>query len=262
MERLRRIETFARIGYLARAVVYVLLGYFALTTAGGQGTSDVLQQIKDAPAGTVLLYLVGIGLAGYGVFRLYGAYMDLQGHGSDSKGLAVRIGHAGSGLAHLVLAYVAFRAAGGSAAGGGGGQQTGEAASTVAQIPGGEALILIIGVGFFFAAINQGVKAYTGRFMGLLDAAAPSFAEIAGRLGYAARAVVFAVLGWQVTSAVLSSTESQIGGIGRVLNSLRDTGWLYTVVAIGLILFGIFSLVMARYRRIRNDDVVARLKAA
>ncbi|MGF1550600.1 MAG: DUF1206 domain-containing protein [Sphingomonadaceae bacterium] len=261
MNRVTQLENFARAGYLARAVVYVLLGYFALTTAGGgsEGTTDVLQQIKDVPAGSVLLILVAIGLFGYGVFRLYGAAIDIQGEGSDFKGAGKRIGHAASGLAHLVLAFLAAKfALGEGGSGKGGGQGSAEAAQTASQFPGGETLLYIIGIGLLLAGLNQLVKAATGKFMALLDANAPSLAEILGRLGFAARAVVFGVIGWQVIST--ASGDSERIGIGPALNALRDTGWLYMLVAAGLLLFGLFSLVMARYRRIRNEDVLRRLR--
>lgn len=260
MSRVTNIENFARAGYLSRAVVYGLLGYLALTTAESEGTTGVLEQIETMSAGTVLLSLVGLGLLGYGIFRLYGAWLDLQGHGSDAKGIAVRIGHAASGLAHVFLCYFAFNAVfGGSGGSSGEGESAGQAAGTLASLPMGGILLGLVGLGFVAAAVNQAVKAYTANFMALLDADAPAMAKQVGRAGYAARAVVFAVLGWQIASAALSGDAESVGGIGQVLNSLRSTNWLYIAVAIGLLLFGLFSLVMARYRRIRNDNVLERL---
>lgn len=264
--RVTRVETFARIGFLARGVVYILLGYFALSTANADGPTGVLQEIRDMPAGTILLALVGIGLAGYGIFRLYGAAIDIQGDGSGAKGAGKRGGHAASGLAHLFLAYYALSSAfgsdgsGGSGGGGSGGTEE-QAASWLLTLPFGEILLALIGIGFLGAALNQAVKAYTAKFMFQLDADAPQFAEYVGRAGYAARAVVFFVLGWKVTSAALAGRANEVGGIGEVLNALRDPQWLYMIVAIGLLLFGVYSLVMARYRRIRDEDVLQRLRA-
>lgn len=260
MNRVVRIQNFARIGYLARAVVYILLGYFALSTSNSEGTTGVLEEIQDAPAGGILLALVGIGLVGYGIFRLYGAWIDIQGDGTDAKGLGKRIGHTASGLAHLYLGYYAIKTVLGDGSGGSSGNGEEQAASSIMSWPGGEILIGLIGVGFLLAALNQAVKAYTGKFMGLLDADAPHQAEYIGRAGYAARAVVYAVLGWNVASAAFSGNASEVGGIGEVMNSLRDPNWLYMAVAFGLLLFGVFSVVMARYRTIRNDDVLARLR--
>ena len=211
--------------------------------------------------GAILLSLVGLGLLGYGIYRLYGAWLDLQGHGSDAKGIAVRIGHAASGLAHIFLCYFAFKTAFGSPGGSSEGETAGQAAGTLASMPLGHILLAIVGIGFLAAAINQAVKAYTANFMALLDADAPAVAKHVGRAGYAARAVVFAVLGWQIASAALSGNTAAVGGIEQVLDSLRSTSWLYLAVAFGLLLFGLFSLVMARYRRIRNEDVLERLKS-
>jgi len=262
MSRVTSIENFARVGYLSRAVVYGLLGYLTLTTADSQGTTGVLEQIETMSGGTILLTLVGLGLLGYGIFRLYGAWLDLQGHGKDAKGIAVRIGHAASGLAHVFLCYFALKTViGGSGGSSGEGESAGQAAGTLAAMPMGEILLAVIGLGFLAAAMNQAVKAYTANFMALLDADAPSMAEHVGRAGYAARAVVFAVLGWQIVSAALNGKSETVGGIGQVLDSLRTTNWLYISVAVGLLLFGLFSLVMARYRKIRNEDVLERLKS-
>ncbi|MGB7406128.1 MAG: DUF1206 domain-containing protein [Pacificimonas sp.] len=260
--RITQLQTFAKIGYLARGIVYMLLGYFALTTANSSGTTGVLDQIKDMPLGTVLLVLVGVGLAGYGVFRLYGAMIGIEPDAQSTKGKAKRVGHAASGLAHLFLGYYALsEALGGGSSTSGGGSTEGQAASTLASMPGGTVLLAAVGICFLLAALSQGKKAFTGDFMRLLDPDAPTRAKYIGQAGYAARAVIFAVLGWTIVSKALSENASEVGGIGQVLNNLRDTGWLYIAVALGLIMFGVFSLVMARYRTIHDEDVVERLKA-
>ena len=263
MDRVARLENFARAGYAARGIVYLLLGYFAIATAGGggaEGTSGVLRQIQDMPAGTILLVLVGLGLAGWGIYRLYGAAVDIQGKGTDAKGIGTRVGHVASGLGHLFLCYAALRLAFGNGSSGGGGSNEAQAASTASSLPMGETLIAIVGIGFAIAAFQQLAKAVTGKFMRLVDPDAPDFTEWLGRAGYAARGIVFGVIGWHILQVAFGSASGRQASIGGALTSLRDTGWLYTLVAAGLLLFGIFSLVMARYRRIQTENVLRRLK--
>ena len=263
MDRVGRVETFARAGYAARGIVYMLLGYFALGTAGGtrDGQTSVLRQIQDMPLGTVLLVLVGLGLAGWGLYRLYGAAIDIQGKGTDAKGIGTRFGHALSGILHLGLCWVALRLAfGDPGAGSGGGDRKAQAASTAEALPLGDTLIVLVGIGFALAAVQQLVKAVTGKFMDLVDPRAPGFTEWLGRAGYAARACVFAAIALQVLQIAFGGASGREAGVGGALDALRETGWLYTLIAIGLILFGVFSLVMARYRRIRDENVISRLR--
>jgi hypothetical protein len=89
----------ARLGYAASGVVYLTLGAIALTGAGGGQTSSrgAIATLADKPAGTFLVLLVGIGLLGYAVWRLVEAATGAEGEGDDAKGIAKRVGHAGSG---------------------------------------------------------------------------------------------------------------------------------------------------------------------
>jgi hypothetical protein len=261
-ERLVRLETFARVGHAARGVVYVLLGYFALTTSGGgNDATSVLKQIQEMPLSTVLLIMVGLGLLGWGVFRLFGAIVDIQGKGSDAEGLAVRGGHVLSGLFHMFLCYVAVNLAFGGDSADSTGQSKQAAASAAEQLPLGETLILLVGIGFALAGIQQLVKAVTGKFMQLLAPGTPDFVEWLGRAGYAARGIVFAALAWQVIEIATESGDASQAGIGGALDALREIDWLYTLVAAGLILFGIFSFAMARYRQVPDENTLVRLRS-
>jgi hypothetical protein len=130
----------------------------------------------------------------------------------------------------------------------------------VTDWPGGEILLWLIGIGFLLGAVAQAKKAITANFMYQLDADVPGFAEPVGRAGYGARAVIFVIIGWTIVQAMMAGNPEAVGGIGQALQTLQGTGWLFTVVAIGLILFGVYSLIMARYRTIRDEDVIARLK--
>ena len=255
MNQLTQLETFARAGYAARAAVYLMLGYLGLATSRVEGTSSVMNDLKALPAGEWVLALTAAGLFGYALFRLYGAARDLDGDGSDAKGLARRIGKVASGVAHLGLCYLAVRLLTGGGSGGGG-----AAADMAREAPGGALILLVAAAGLAVAAVEQAVKAATAKFMDELVHNTPPLAEAVGRVGYAARAVVFAILAWQAARAGLGDHDGEISFEGA-LGALRATGWGYSVVVAGLLAFGVFSLIMARYARIRNEDLLARVRA-
>ena len=79
--------------------------------------------------------------------------------------------------------------------------------------------------------------------------------ELWARLGYAARGFVYLLLGWVALRAALDG--ERVGNSGDALALLRaDHNWLFLAVAAGLAVFGLVSLMMARYRRIEDRDVV------
>lgn len=250
-----------RLGFAARGIVYALVGYLFLVgngQSGDGGPQSAFAWIQEIPAGSVILYLCALGLLGYGLYRLASPALDIENYGSDKTGIAHRIGHAGSAIAHFVLAYTAFQFANGDQQGAGSGSAQ-EAAGTIMSVEFGGLLLGLIGVGFIAAAGSQAKRAYTGEFMNRISPRAPEIVKPLGHAGFAARAVVFLVVGWSLVQSAWLSSTSQIKTLGEAVMSLRDNGLLFNLVALGLLLFGVFSLLLARYRVIPDLDAQGRV---
>ncbi|MFD1106710.1 DUF1206 domain-containing protein [Sphingobium olei] len=257
----RRMTLLARIGFAARGLVYILIGWFALDVAihGGQPMDNqgALGTLASAPLGHALLAVCAAGFLGYAIWRLTEAATDPENRSRDFKGRFERVGYAVSGLTHLVLTVAAGRIAlrQASAQGGSPGDQKAESWSGwLMQQPGGPALLTLVGVGFLAVAAAQAIKAYKARFDELDSRApAPHYVRWIGRCGYAARAIIFAIIGWFLTDAAMNQDADRAGGLGEALRQLRaqpEGGVVMATVAVGLLLFGLFSLIEARYRRI------------
>lgn len=257
-----RLTQIARIGFAARGLVYILIGWFAIDVAvnGGQlkDNQGALGTLAGTPMGQVLLAVCSLGFVGYAIWRLTEAITDPENRSRDLKGKFERAGYAVSGITHLVLATAAARLAlrQASAQQGSPGDKSAESWSAWAlEHPGGVVLLIIVGVLFLLMAGAQAVKAYKARFDELGgDVPAPAYVRWIGRCGYAARAVIFALIGWFVITAALNQDADRAGGLGEALKQLRaqEQGALVmSIVAFGLLLFGVFSLIEARYRRIR-----------
>ncbi|MEG6551583.1 DUF1206 domain-containing protein, partial [Desulfocurvibacter africanus] len=85
----------SRLGYAARGVVYLLVGGLAVLAALGRGggttdTKGALRTLLDTPWGDALLGVIAVGLLGYAAWRFVQAVGDVDRHGKDAKGLAVR----------------------------------------------------------------------------------------------------------------------------------------------------------------------------
>lgn len=264
VDKSEKFHLLVRLGYASRGLVYILLGYLALSStgkaAGGpQASFDFLQEI---PFGTSVLYVVTIGLLAYAIYKFIAAMGDVERKGAEPKGIAQRIGYFASGLAHTTLAWTAFEFARGikRASTGDGGD---EAAATVLTWDLGSAVLGIVGLGFLLAAGFQARSAITAHFMRSVGAGAPASVCWLGRAGHGARAVVFAIIGWSLSRSAWFSNGAEVKGLGGALASLQDAGALYTVVAVGLLMFGVFSLIVARFRvipHVDRDDLKPRFR--
>lgn len=268
MTDVRRIATWARWGYAARGLVYVLLGWIAFASGRALSTGDAVQQVEALPAGTLLLAFIAAGLFFYGLYKIYNGIVDLDGQGSEAKGKVVRIARVAGGLSYWLLAIIALRALLGDGADtADAGQPHGSAgtkqdvAGDLQEEPGGGFLLILAGIAVLAMAAGQFVIAARAKFMKQVGGDAPRWLKPAGQVGYAARALVVTLVGWSVLKA--GAAGERVRDFGDALALLRsDSGLIFQMVALGLILFGIASLMMARYLAVRDEDVVDRLKTA
>ena len=266
MERIRRLETWARLGYAARGIVYLVLGWIAISSGKAMSTSETVQAVDDLPGGGPVLAILVFGLFGYGLYKLYTAALDLDDDGTDAKGVVKRGARAVGGLAYWFLSLLAAQqlfgakkgaAESGQSAGSGGSQQ--DAATQVAGATGGDTLLVVIGLAILAVAATQFYIAFKAKFMEEMPGA-PSWVKPAGQVGYAARAIIVAMVGYFAIKAGLDG--ERVRNFGDALAVVReDHATLFKLIAGGLVLFGLVSLMMARYRRIDDEDVVARLKS-
>jgi hypothetical protein len=205
-----------------------------------------------------LLIVMSLGLIGYGIFRLFSAWVNLDGKKNDVRGKLERAGQALSGFIHIALAWLALRLALDPSTSAGSG---GSSSKFVEGLPGGWALLALAGALMVAGGFGNFLEAWSAKFRKMLGAGAPGWAEHAGRAGYAARGAVFVVIGWQLISAAFGSAGEQ-PGTESALEDLSSRTWLFYTVAGGLALFGAFNLLLAAYATIRDEDVVGRLKDA
>lgn len=245
-------ETFiwlVRVGYFSRAVFYCTLGGIALTNVSqiSGGMDGIFQAINALPGGDALLWVMAAGMIGYALFRFCSPLFDINHEGSDWHGWGKRIGHAGSAVGHLVLAWSAFRLAGADM------ERTGadphQAVAGVLSINLGGLAIGLLGIAFFLAAIAQAHKGVSGSFMAKISAHAPAATRWLGGAGYCARAAVFAVIGWSlVRTGLLSGKADDVLTLADAVAWLAEYDAAFLLVSGGLVLFGLFSFVLARYR--------------
>jgi hypothetical protein len=247
-----RLLLLTRLGFAARGLLYIVVALLVLSTGRTEDPSGALRYLGQG-GGQILLGLMATGLAAYGIWRLSDAAFDIERHGSDGSGFRERLGAAASGVVHISLAWQAIRLMRGASEQASTTAQDG--AQTTLQLPGGGMLlvavgVILIGVGFF-----QLIKAAKAGFLEHLEpsVARERWARWTGQAGYAARGMVFLISGYFLVRAGLNEQAGEAGGMAQALSWLSSP-W-DVIVAIGLLGFGLFSLIEARFRVLHEVPV-------
>jgi hypothetical protein len=252
------IELLARLGYAAKALLYGTIGLLAAKAAFGPrgkvtDTQGALRTVEGS-FGDAFVILIAIGFFGYGGWRLVEAALDPERRGSDLKALAVRFGLAIRGLVHGALGVTALRLATGHE--GRSANQAKEWTTRGLELPGGEMLVAAAGLAIAGYGLYQLYRAWAaklGRQLRLGQMSEPLRSWVAGvsRFGIAARGVVFCLIGFFLARSGLKHDPAQAGGLRESLHTLAEVGrWPFVAVAIGLMAYGVYELLNARYRKI------------
>ena len=250
-------EWLARAGFVARGLIYAIIGVLAVKLALGAGGKTTNQQgamktIAQQPFGKVLLTLVAVGLAGYALWRLIRAFLGHGPEDSDSKG--ERIAAFASGLVYAGLCAIAVTILLGSS----NSSNTGKTTAGVLGWPAGTWLVGIAGAVLIGVGLFQGYRGVSKDFLEdskteQMSAAVRRWIGWLGTLGHLARMVVFCLVGVFLILAAIAFNPSKAVGLDGALAKLAHHSYgpvLLGVVAAGLIAFGLYSFSDARYRRI------------
>jgi hypothetical protein len=256
------VEVGARLGYTARAAVYISVGLFALLAASrlaphAVGVIGALQAWGDWPLGIVLLWIAGGGLYAFAGWRALQAFLDVDRLGATPAALGARAGKAISGVVYGGLGVSVFglldamedlREVDDQAA-------TQEAVRNALATPWGGPLVIAFGTVIAVAGAANMVRAVVSHFTGSL-ACEEGVAWCAGslaRVGYFARGVAMALAGYLTAVAGWHARASEARGVGGALEMLRTQPFghgLLGLIGLGLMAFGAFGLMKAGLRRI------------
>jgi hypothetical protein len=258
--RSRAFELLSRAGFVARALIYAIIGILALKLAFGYGGKLTNQQgalhtVANQPFGKFLLTLVAIGLGGYSLWRLVRAWIGHGREGSDSS--FERIAAFASGIAYGAMCVLAIEIL----LGAGGGTSSGSPKKATAGVfgwPLGAWIVGIAGGVMIGVALYQGYRGITKKFLDDSKVAEmpPRLKEWISRLGtigHLARMIVFGLVGIFLIKAAIDYSPNKAVGLDGALAKIvhRSYGpFLLGVVAVGLIAFALYSLSDARYRKI------------
>jgi len=248
----------ARLGYGARGVVYLIIGWLALLAAFGNGgetpdAQSALERLAHAPGGWVLVLILAFGLLGHSIWRFcQGVFdADLLGHGA--RALVIRVAALASSVTHLALALWAANRAVGWA--------TGESSQrSLIQLlmsqPLGQWLVAGMGAILIGVGIAQFAKGHRETFEQRLNWKYDERRKLIlfCKFGLYARGVIFGIIGGLMIYAAWKTDPSEAGGFGEALQWLKEQPfgpWLLAAVGLGLMCFGIYSFVAAVHRRVR-----------
>ncbi|MCX4238182.1 DUF1206 domain-containing protein [Streptomyces sp. NPDC020707] len=255
------IEGAARAGFTARGVIYLLVGLLALQIAFGDSGKQAdqggaLEEVASKPFGEVVLWALGVGVVGMALWRLSEAIFGAAG--PDGNKPKKRLASAGRAVFYGFVAYSVISFAAGAGGSGSSDGKSRDATAKAMDLPAGRWLVGIAGVVILCAGLWMVVQAARRKYhkhMRLTDMSRKvrQGVDVTGVGGGVARGLVFAVAGGFAVRAAWDYEPDKAKGMDDTLRSFAETPvgpWLLVLIAVGLMLFGLFSFAMARYRKV------------
>lgn len=266
------LEWAARLGHGARGFVFLSMGVVTLMAAtdiAGEavGTKGAIIWLADQPFGRAWLFLTGLGLCAFVMWRLLQSIFDADHEGSDREGLMTRASQFFSAIGYSALAFNAFallfRAPSDPAMADI--VRSHQQASTVLDLPYGRWILIGVGLAILAIGVANVTRAWREDFTQYLACSEKLCRRVAplARAGYVARGVAYLPLGLLVAIAGWRSSPSDVTSFSAALDAVerQPAGpMIVALTALGFIAFGLFSLIEARFRRIRPPRDLNPLK--
>jgi hypothetical protein len=260
-ETARKVVLF---GWAAKGVVYVALAYLVLQMAFGQASQDAsttgaLRLIAQTAPGKIVLIVVGVGLIAFAVGRIL-EVTSLAGPQIEAKDKVMAVVLA---VIYASLALTAFSIVGlaGSSSGGGGGGSEQQGSALLLGLPGGRWIVGLVGLAVIVFGAKQAYEGVQHTFLGTLrtgemSSGMRSATEKLGTAAYVTKGAILALVGWFFLQSAVTYNPDEAKGLDAALQEIAAQTWgqvVLTLVAIGLLAYGAFAFVEARYRRVGSS---------
>lgn len=250
------LEALARWGFVANAIVYLIVGGLILRWAmgnGGQitGSDGALLTLRRQTGGTLMLIALIPGFFSYAVWRLLAAIFDGEGDGSSVGGMANRIFGVLKGMAYAAVGLDTIHMVTRSPSSGDGW------ARALLASPAGSVVLVVAGIGLGAFAIFEAYRAVTAQLsQGLqlhaLGSTMRRWVVGVSRFGIGARAGVIAAFAVLLLRGAARHSAKVPGATESIRTAAQSYQPLYVLIGAGLLAYGLYLIVLARYRRVRT----------
>ena len=255
------VERLARFGLVVQGVSFGLVALLAIELAlgiGGKATDreGALRTIAEGGFGRFVVIVLAIGFGSYALWRLAQTFL---GHDVEEPGAKRKWSKRITSLGKAAI-YGALCAAAVSILVGEDGRSNKEQEATrgILGWPGGRWVVGVIALGIGMAALWNLYRAVSGQYKESLKTGQMSSSELRWTtriafVGLTARAVVFGLISWFFFKAAADYDADKARGLDGALRKLAHQPygkWLLGVVAAGLLCYGLFCLIQARYREV------------
>jgi uncharacterized membrane protein YidH (DUF202 family) len=255
------VKHIAQAGLTSKGIVYSLLGvlaFLAAIEAGGQSTenadkSGVFNIVRDLPGGMVLLIILSTGLLCYSIWRGIQVKSEIS---NNKKNWPRILRYSFSAIIYLFVAYTAIRLGLDRSTENGDSKQ--HLAQKILSKPFGQWLLGIAAIGFASVGAYQfyyGLSEKYRKHVQTADLHSKNETLLlnAGKVGYISRGIVWLIIAYLMFQAAIQDRPSKAGDTRKAFQFLEDSpfgSFLLSVVAIGLIAYGVFNFIRAKYDRI------------
>lgn len=242
-------------------LVHALIGWICLRMAlssgsGSGGSADqsgALAEIAQAPAGAIVLGVGAVAMVALAVFYLLDAVVGDGARKDGAKRWASVGKSVGKAVVYLVLASTAARfALGGRSSSG---DQTQSATSGLLGSAAGRTAVVVAGLVVIGVGAYHVLKGVTQKFKEDLspsgEASVGRAITVSGVIGYVAKGVALGGVGAMLVWAALSTDPSKARGMDtafRETAQLPAGGVLLGAAGVGFLLYGVYSVLRARYQ--------------
>ncbi|MGV8851548.1 MAG: DUF1206 domain-containing protein [Rhodoglobus sp.] len=251
------LRVLARLGFAVNGLVHILIGALAVGIATDGGSTDAdqsgaFQQLASTPGGVFLLWSVVLGMFALGLWLIISAF--LMPGGDSKRRWARRVAEAAKGLTYIALGATAVPfALGGSTSSSG---SSSSLSGTLMSSPAGVIVLIVVGLAVVGIGVYFVRKGVTQKFTDDISLPREPMRKVVlalGISGYVAKGIAIGIAGILVVVAAVTHDPSKSTGLDGALTSLAALPFgvvILIVIAIGLIAYGLYCFVRARFARL------------